>query len=215
MTNRQVELDKLGYSEGNNCIVIINIEWAKIWIFHVIEKFSSDDRVLIFDCPIADTPKPARFRHMSYENDGRWKALRVTFNEAVMVFGNDEYLSILSGPDFAPAVNVFGADSEKRSMRNGFRIVEDLAMDIQLAHKEEQNQEPNWKDRMMPACPHCRRQLSRPELGAHNYSKLMEFSGIAVDGKGLVIGKCPGCGREYGVLVDISKNVFPILKELS
>jgi len=76
------------------------------------------------------------------------------------------------------------------------------------------NIKEDWKDQMMPICRLCGTILNRTEIDNYNITKIMKHLDLATNGKGLLIGDCCVCKKEYVVLTSELNNKFTIVSEV-
>jgi hypothetical protein len=119
-------LDRVADSKGSNCsIVVSGVEWQVLLLFGQIDKVTKDaNGDLVIEAPLANSPKPPGFDHTELKNEQEWKGLKIICRESVIVFGNDEMLSINAGAQWAPVIQVVRAAAATQSLKDCVRIEE-------------------------------------------------------------------------------------------
>jgi hypothetical protein len=121
-----VRLDRIAGSKGSHCTVTINTaEWQCVRIFGPIKNMTEDaNKVLVIEAPLTTSPKNPGFLHSELKNERAWKGLKIICSEPVLVFGNNDTLSINAGASWNPVIEVYRASSVTTAIKDYVKIEE-------------------------------------------------------------------------------------------
>lgn len=203
------KMEKIAKSLGSDCEVIINnAEWEIMYIYWPIDRINMlDDSSIVLDAPVATGFEDEGFQYCEFKNDGQFNSIHIKYREAVVVIAKDDQLVINSLSLNLTTLKVFCANFGTKPLNDSIKIIELIGNDLIKSNNESKN-------RMMPSCPACEMLLCRPELDNSNINKITDCLDLAVHGKGILLGNCLNCEREYVVLMEDPALTFQIIKEI-